>query len=166
MTKEAARSKRQNARPERFRAADAAGAPGSFEYDLNTKKWVWTPSVAQLLGLNAGPDADRLQRAVFVDDVPKIIAALDAARENGFYVEFRVMRDGIAKWLAGRGQVDGNVLRGMFYDIDERKQLEARLLAANETLEARVRSCARKLTPSKFSTARASRLVPNWICNG
>ena len=41
-------------------------------------------------------------------------------------------------WLAGKGQVDGACLRGAFYSIAERKQLEARLLAVNETLEARV----------------------------
>ena len=47
-------------------------------------------------------------------------------------------------WLAGKGQAvsdDGSaqtLLRGTFYDINERKQLEARLLAVNETLEARV----------------------------
>jgi PAS domain S-box-containing protein len=140
--KEAARSKKPNARARRFRAAEVAGGLGAFEYDLDSQKWVWAPPVAQLFGLNPGPapmDYEQWQRTVFVDDVPKILAALDAAREHGFYVEFRVMRDGVAKWLAGRGQVDGNILRGMFYDIGERKQLEARLLASNETLEARVR---------------------------
>ena len=45
--------------------------------------------------------------------------------------------------LAGKGEVvaadSGRpVLRGTYYDIGERKQLEARLLALNETLEARV----------------------------
>jgi len=61
---------------------------------------------------------------------------------GSFYVEFRVKRpDGKLHWLAGKGQVDlgtGTVLRGTYYDINERKQLEARLLSVNETLEARV----------------------------
>ena len=35
-------------------------------------------------------------------------------------------------------QDGGQVLRGTFYEIDERKQLEAKLLSVNETLEARV----------------------------
>ena len=52
-------------------------------------------------------------------------------------------RTGRLRWLAGKGQVaDGRdrraLLRGTFYAINERKQLEARLLAVNETLEARV----------------------------
>ena len=78
--------------------------------------------------------------------LPKIRSALETARATGsFYVEFRVKRpDGRLHWLAGKGQVaptdeDGApLLRGTYYDINERKQLEARLLSVNETLEARV----------------------------
>ena len=47
-------------------------------------------------------------------------------------------------WIAGQGQVAVDaasshaMLRGAFYEITDRKALEARLLALNETLEARV----------------------------
>ena len=95
-----------------------------------------------LFGLspNKAPDSlQEWQRAIFVDDLAKVHKALEAARKGGFYVEFRVMRDGVYHWLAGKGQTDGNVLRGTFYDIGDRKQLEARLLGVNETLEGRVR---------------------------
>jgi PAS domain S-box-containing protein len=127
---------------ERFRAAEAAGGFAAFEYDFGLRKWLWAPAAMGLFGFNpddASADFEVWQRAVFVDDVPKIRAALEGAREHGFYVEFRVLKDGASKWLAGRGQVDGNVLLGTFLDIGERKQLESRLLAANETLETRVR---------------------------
>jgi GAF domain-containing protein len=86
-------------------------------------------------------------RTVFVDDAPKILGALEAAKASGsYYVEFRVRRpDGRLYWLAGKGQLEkrdssgAQVLRGTYYEIGERKQLEAKLLAVNETLEARVR---------------------------
>ena len=58
--------------------------------------------------------------------------------------KFRVKHaDGKLRWLAGKdsrrqGTWRRQVLRGAYYDIGERKQLEARLLALNETLEARV----------------------------
>ena len=48
------------------------------------------------------------------------------------------------RWIAGKGEVSRDQageprwLTGVFYEITERKQLEARLLALNETLEARV----------------------------
>ncbi|MBV8803534.1 MAG: GAF domain-containing protein, partial [Sinobacteraceae bacterium] len=126
---------------ERFHAAEAAGGFAAFEYDFGSRKWLWAAAAVRLFGFDpddAPADLELWQRAIFVDDVPKIRTALDGAREHGFYVEFRVLRDGASKWLAGRGQVKGNVLRGTFQDIGERKQLEARLLAVNETLEARV----------------------------
>ena len=47
------------------------------------------------------------ERAIFVDDVPKIHDAFRAARRTGtFYVEFRVRHsDGSLHWIAGKGQV-------------------------------------------------------------
>ncbi|TMJ80767.1 MAG: GAF domain-containing protein [Alphaproteobacteria bacterium] len=138
-----ARGKKPKGRVEdRFRAAEAASGIGAFEYDLESKRWDWAPGVALLFGLspNKAPDSlEEWQRAMFVGDLAKVHEALEAGRKGGFYVEFRVMRDGVYHWLAGKGQTDGNVLRGTFYDIGDRKQLEARLLGVNETLEARVR---------------------------
>ena len=103
--------------------------------------------------------------AIFVDDVPKIRAALEAAKESGnFYVEFRVRRaDGRLHWLAGKGQiaartVPAKLLRGIFYEIDERKQLEARSSPSTRPWRPASRSCARKRARSKCSTAPASRI--------
>jgi PAS fold len=128
----------------------AASSIGAFELDFASGQWAWTPHVATLFGRD--PHAlpatfeDSL-RTVFPDDAPKILGALEAAKASGrYYVEFRVKRpDGRLHWLAGKGQFekqDGSgaqVLRGTYYEIGERKQLEAKLLAVNETLEARVR---------------------------
>ncbi|HTZ38420.1 MAG TPA: ATP-binding protein, partial [Stellaceae bacterium] len=86
------------------------------------------------------------RRAIFADDVPKLHAAVEAARRSGaYYVEFRVKHpDGAVHWIAGKGEAaaqDGrraDSIAGVYYEITERKALEARLLALNETLEARV----------------------------
>jgi PAS domain S-box-containing protein len=133
----------------RLLAAEAASGIGAFEMDLSSKQWVWRPQVASLFGLdpqNAPADFEGWLAGVFSDDASKIRSALETARASGsFYVEFRVKRlDGRLHWLAGKGQVaptdrDGApLLRGTYYDINERKQLEARLLSVNETLETRV----------------------------
>ena len=134
---------------ETLQRAEAASAIGAFEFDLASKDWVWTPQVAVLFGLdprNAPSQFDEWLTAVFPDDALKISSALETSKGSGhFYVEFRVKQpDGKLHWLAGKGQVDpvsdsgGKMLRGTYYDINERKQLEARLLSVNETLEARV----------------------------
>jgi PAS domain S-box-containing protein len=134
---------------ETLRRADAASAIGAFEFDLVSKHWVWTSQVAVLFGLDpqsAPSQFNEWLSAVFPDDALKISSALETSKSsNSFYVEFRVKRPGgKLHWLAGKGQVDPNsdtgatLLRGTYYDINERKQLEARLLSVNETLEARV----------------------------
>jgi PAS domain S-box-containing protein len=129
--------------------AGAASGIGAFELDFASGQWTWTPHVATLFGRDprALPATfeDSL-RTVFVDDAPKILGALEAAKASGrYYVEFRVKRpDGRLHWLAGKGHLEKRdssgtqVLRGTYYEIGERKQLEAKLLAVNETLEARV----------------------------
>ena len=80
---------------------------------------------------------------IFVDDVPKIRAAFaEAKQEGGSHVEFRVRHpDGSLHWLTLKGRTSPDrpsALRGAIFEITERKALEARLLAVNETLEARV----------------------------
>ena len=50
------------------------------------EQWDWSPQVAALFGFEARTapaDFEEWQRNVFVDDVPKIRAALEAAKESG-----------------------------------------------------------------------------------
>src|SRR5689334_18249177 len=97
--------------------AEAASGIGAFEFDLNSKYWVWTPQVAALFGLdpqNTPSQFDEWLLAVFPDDAQKISSALEMSKNSGhFYVEFRVKQlDGKLHWLAGKGQVDRNAGTG------------------------------------------------------
>jgi PAS domain S-box-containing protein len=134
---------------ERLRLAEAASGIGPFEVDLDTGLWQWSPQVAKLFGFepkNAMSPLPEWEGIIFADDVPKLQAALRTAPQTKtFDVEFRVMHsDGSLHWLAGRGQIAldetgrARYLRGAYYEITERKALEIRLLALNESLEARV----------------------------
>ena len=106
---------------------------------------------------------------MFFDDVPKIRAAVEGATAGGnVYVEFRVRYDDESvHWIAAAGQIASGsserLLRGAIYEISARKALEVRLLALNETLEARVAELGKRLDTSKSSTPRASLLLPNVI---
>src|SRR5688500_9825618 len=102
---------------EGLRLAEAANGIGAFEYDLETNLWQCRPAVAALFGLDpmkAPADFEEWQQAIFVDDAPKLRAAIETAKESGtFYVEFRVKRsDGQLHWLAGKGQVAPAVASG------------------------------------------------------
>ena len=159
---------RLKATEERFRIAQVAGGIGWFEWDLVTDAWEWTPHVAVLFGFD--PETPRplfadWQPAIFIDDVPKLRAAVEIARERGsYYVEFRVTHpDGSVHWIAGRGEITKDAtgqstrVAGVYYEISERKALEAQFLALNESLEARVADRARQLAATAAQLAETER---------
>ncbi|HEY2246185.1 MAG TPA: response regulator [Bradyrhizobium sp.] len=148
-TKTAELQQRVRAFEEQLRAGETAGGIATFELNLDTRRWVWTSQAASVFGFGPEKPEQTLaqwEQAVFFDDVPKIHAAIEAVSSNGgrFYVEFRVRRQGESlRWIVARGDIpsqatSARLVRGAIYDISERKALEARLLALNETLEARV----------------------------
>jgi PAS domain S-box-containing protein len=141
---------------ERFRLAQIASGIGWFEWDLATNEWQWTPYVATLFGFDPDtpkPSFSEWERAIFIDDVPKLHAAVERAAQSGaYYSEFRVRHpDGSVHWIAGKGEITKNEIgqawrvAGVYYEISERKALEARFLALNESLEASVADRARQL---------------------
>jgi PAS domain S-box-containing protein len=149
-----------------IRSAQLAGGTGTFKLSLKSNEWEWTPQIAVLFGFDPSGSRSRFddwEGAIFVDDVPKVRGAIEAAKNGGsFYAEFRVRHpDGTIHWLAGRGKVerggsgDDRWLFGSCSEITDRKALEARLLALNETLEARVQDRARQLEAS-FEQLRES----------
>jgi PAS domain S-box-containing protein len=159
---------RLKATEERFRIAQVAGGIGWFEWDLETDAWECTSHVAVLFGF--GPETPRplfadWRPAIFIDDVPKLRSAVEAASERGpYYVEFRVTHpDGSLHWIAGKGEITkdrtGQAKRvaGVYYDISERKALEARFLALNESLEARIADRARQLAATAAQLAETER---------
>ena len=137
---------RRFGREDRLRLAEAASGIGTFEMDLGTWTWRWGPQIVALFGADPGDgnqSFEAWEKLIFVDDVPKIRAALAGAQNAGSaHVEFRVRHpDGTLHWLAAKGRAvpdQPSKFRGAIFEITERKALEARLLAVNETLEARV----------------------------
>jgi PAS domain S-box-containing protein len=126
--------------------AEAASGIGTFAVDLGSGDWNWSQQAAILFGVDPQKterSLARLEQVIFTDDVPKIHAAIATALQTGRYnVEFRVRyADGTLHWIAAKGRVDSHtpaLVRGAIFDITERKTLEARLLAVNETLQARI----------------------------
>ena len=142
MERERNYEERLRASEERLRLGEIAGGIATFEYEYADATWNWSAQAAAIFGLES-QKLDHWEKAVFIDDVPKIHAAVEAARQGSdCYVEFRVKHpDGTVHWIAAKGQIGTEprrLLRGAIYEITARKALEVRLLALNETLEARV----------------------------
>jgi PAS domain S-box-containing protein len=135
--------KRLRASEERLRLGEIAGGIATFEFDYASGAWNWSAQATAIFGL-ADQRLDHWEKVVFLDDVPKIRAAVEGATAGGnLYVEFRVRYDDESvHWIAANGQIASGsskrLLRGAIYEISARKALEVRLLALNETLEARV----------------------------
>src|ERR1700722_3821262 len=133
---------RLRASEERLRLGEIAGAIATFEYDYASGAWNWSAQAAAIFGGDE-QELDHWEK-VFFNDVPKIRAAVEGATAGGnVYVEFRVRYDDESvHWIAANGQIASGsskrLLRGAIYEISARKALEVRLLALNETLEARV----------------------------
>jgi PAS domain S-box-containing protein len=134
---------RLRASEERLRLGEIAGGIATFEYDYDGRVWNWSAQAAPILGTGS-ETADGWEKIVFPDDVLKIQTALEATKESGnFYVEFRARHnDESLHWIVAKGQIavaaPHPLLRGAIYEITDRKALEVRLLALNETLEARI----------------------------
>jgi PAS domain S-box-containing protein len=134
---------RLRASEERLRLGEIAGGIATFEYDYDRRAWSWSAQAAPILGIDS-ETAEGWEKMVFPDDVLKIQAALEATKQGGnFYVEFRARhKDESLHWIVAKGQIavaaPYSLLRGAIYAITDRKALEVRLLALNETLEARI----------------------------
>ena len=134
---------RLRASEERLRLSEIAGGIATFEYDYDRRVWSWSKQAAPILGMDS-KTAEGWEKTVFPDDLLKVQAALEAAKQDGnFYVEFRARRtDKSLHWIVAKGQIAVAIphprLRGAIYEITDRKALEVRLLALNETLEARI----------------------------
>jgi PAS domain S-box-containing protein len=141
--READYEERLRASEERLRLGEIAGGIATFEYEYESGAWNWSAQAAAIFGLDQ-QKLDQWDKVVFVDDVQKILAAVEAARQGAnCYVEFRVRHpDDSLHWIAANGQIahesSQQRLRGAIYEVTARKALEVRLLALNETLEARV----------------------------
>ncbi len=130
---------------ERLRMAEIAGGIATFEHDFSTGAWTLSSRFWNLLGREGSepPTFEEVARSIFPDDLLKLQAAVEAARTAGtLQAEFRLRLGPGVRWLEARGRTvvaDGKPrLWGAFYDISQRKTLEARLLGLNETLEARI----------------------------
>jgi PAS domain S-box-containing protein len=97
----------------RMEAALAAGAIGTWSWDIATDRFFGDPSLARIFGMEpdavAGAPIDRLMAAVHPDDRDRVSRLVSKAVEEGGWYEadYRVNRkDGSWRWITARGQVE------------------------------------------------------------
>ncbi len=132
----------------RCRLALRAGRMGFWDWDLSTGGIQLDPMETQLLGLPEGQSRisiDEFLALVDERDREEFSAVLRRSTEEGeeYNHEFRLrLPEGTIRWLAGRGEVergdDGRPLRmrGINFEISERKQSEEKLRDGEERFRA------------------------------
>ncbi len=128
--------------------AQAIGKMGSWRYDFETGKLVWSPEVYRLVGLSPHEftgDYGQYRAMIAEEDLPVFVQAIKRADAGlgPIDVEYRLCRpDGEQVWLYTRGSVDfdskGNPVRrlGITMDITERKLAESALIASEKRYKA------------------------------
>ena len=133
-----------------------AGKMGAWEWNLQTDHVILSDLAYEIWDISpdGAASADLILSRIHPADAPRVKGALEAAIEHdaAYDEEFRIVRrDGVERWLAGRGQVvrgdDGNAthIRGINYDISSEKQTEEALLQLNNELEDRIEERTREL---------------------
>jgi PAS domain S-box-containing protein len=160
---------------ERLRQAIRVADIGIFDHDQRTDAIYWSPEQRRTYGVGAD-DTITLQvylDRVFPEDLDRIGAAVmrahDPAGDGLFDVEHRIIRrDGAVRWLTTRAQTffegSGAARRpvrtvGAVADITERKQVEERVRALNDTLEQRVRERTADLARAAEELVRSEKLA-------
>jgi PAS domain S-box-containing protein len=129
---------------ERLRLAAESTGVGAYDFDLLSRKTVWSPQLRRILGVteDAEGSEDLLARLVHPDDRERLAQdvgrACEPSGKSRHEFEFRIVRpDGEVRWLHDTGQVlfEGEGRRpvriiGAVQDITERKKTEQRLAVA------------------------------------
>ncbi len=123
------------------------GGIGTCEADLVNNKQKWSENCVSLLGFPAQsePTWNDLLAAVHPEDRQQVIDVLQAhnERNRNFEVEYRIVVNGVTRWIRSAGQVERNadgkptIMRGIMQDITERKQTELELRIASTAFETK-----------------------------
>jgi len=136
----------------RMEAALAAGAIGTWSWDVITDRVLGDASLARLFGIGlrdvTGGPLSKLVDAIHPDDRERVTKLVEKAVETGdrYEADYRVEQtDGTWKWVTARGQIErdeaGRAVRfpGVVIDISDRKRAEESLARVTDESERRKR---------------------------
>ncbi|MGL5509367.1 MAG: PAS domain S-box protein, partial [Microcoleaceae cyanobacterium] len=149
------------AKEEQLRLALASANMISWDWSLLTNQITWSQDYQLLFGTAISQfdsSYNHFTRYVYPEDLPELHRKVEEAKINHgeYYHQFRVVwPDRSLRWLEGRGRYiynkAGEAVRmlGVLYDISDRHQQEALLMASKNELEVKVRERTLELQQSQ-----------------
>jgi PAS domain S-box-containing protein len=133
----------------RLRLAAEAGRLGTWEWELPSRRVLWSPEIERIHGLELGTfpgTFEAYQSDLHPDDRERVLAQVEEtiANRTPYLIEYRIIRpDNEVRWIEARGQMflgtDGQPERvvGICMDITERKRVEATVIEAERVARER-----------------------------
>ena len=149
------RSQELEAVAARLRMAAEAGRLGTWEWELPSRRVIWSPEIERIHGLELGTFAgswEAYQSDWHPEDRARVLAKVEdtIANRTPYLVEYRIVRpDGEERWIEARGQMflgaNGEPERvvGICMDITERKRTEVELRTQSQLSASTARALAR-----------------------
>ena len=149
----------------RLRLAAEAGRLGTWEWELPSRRVMWSPEIERIHGLEIGSfpgTFEAYQSDLHPEDRARVLAAVEdtIANRAPYLMQYRIiLPDATVRWIEARGQMfltaEGEPERvvGICMDVTERKEAEAALVASEEALRTR----ADEMTGLATELARTNR---------
>jgi PAS domain S-box-containing protein len=137
---------------ERLELAQEAGRIGNWDWDLDSGRTGWSPSLFRLLGLDPArvePSGDAFYACIHPEDRARVVEEGQAAvrGDRPLDSEFRVvLPDGSVRWLASRGEVlrdeagRPRLCVGVNFEVTERREAADRQQLLLRELSHRVKN--------------------------
>lgn len=136
----------------RMEAALAAGAIGTWSWDVEADCFYGDASLARIFGVDQpavdGGKISMILKSIHDDDIARVTKLIEEALAHGdqYEADYRVKQpDGGVKWVTARGRIERDSNRipirfpGVVIDVTERKLAEANLSKVSEESERRRR---------------------------
>jgi len=158
--------KARRANEARLNEAQRIAHVGHWEWDLETKRGLWSDETYRLFGLppQSGIDLERFQSLLPPDERERVWQAVSNCMETGepYAITYRIARpNGSVIFVEARGRRERGKMAGTLLDVTARVQADTLLRQSKAMVEARTEQLTRLLTEKDILLKEVHHRVKN-----